>query len=346
MKNANKILAVVLVALSAAACKKDPENGNAKTDFAAEGYSFCVKDDGKYIPADKVLSVKEMEYLSLYVTFEKHPGSLYPAEFGEIEYKIAKNPDASVAFASPIRTGSVYLLEIKGISEGKTGFTAEVTSAGDGKLLLRKSFDVEVAAICEAVDLGLSVKWAPFNVGATAPEEYGSYFAWGETKKKENFDWSKDGDYKWGVYDSSDDTPEHGMTKYTNGDGLAVLSPEDDPATANWGKKWRTPTIDEAKELLDETKCTWVWDNKQNGCYVISKITNNSIFLPAGGRCEGTQVYNKKSRCDFWLANLSEFNPSYAYHFSGGITWEDKFTYNWTRVTRYYGHTVRAVKEY
>lgn len=112
---------------------------------------------------------------------------------------------------------------------------------------------------CEAVDLGLSVKWASYNVGAQNVSGLGSYFAWGETQEKEYYDWSEKGEYKWGIY-NEDDEPVFGMTKYTadikGGDGLVTLKPEDDPATKNWGTKWRTPTFEEIEELFDKTKCS------------------------------------------------------------------------------------------
>lgn len=102
----------------------------------------------------------------------------------------------------------------------------------------------------EAVDLGLSVKWANVNLGASRPEEYGDYFAWGEVKPKADYSWET---YKWckGSYDT--------MTKYCyddsygyNGftDNKYTLDPENDAATVNWGGKWRMPTADEIVELI------------------------------------------------------------------------------------------------
>lgn len=138
---------------------------------------------------------------------------------------------------------------------------------------------------CEAIDLGLSVKWASYNVGAKNPNGTGAYFAWGETEDKEQYGWLTVGAYKWGVYDKKE-LPLLGMNKYTGnvegGDGLTKLLPEDDPATANWGTKWRTPTWEELKELLDKDLCTWTWDSKALGCWVKGP-NGNSIFLRAAG---------------------------------------------------------------
>ena len=115
----------------------------------------------------------------------------------------------------------------------------------------------------EYVDLGLpsGLKWATCNVGADTPEEYGGYFAWGEVKSKEYYDWST---YKYGVEANK-------LTKYCdnsnfgdNGfaDNKTVLASEDDAAAANWGGKWRMPTAAEQDELRNN--CTWTWTT-QNG---------------------------------------------------------------------------------
>lgn len=347
MKTTIRIITAALVIFSFAACNKDDAPGHSKNkkDFAAEGYSLRIREDGVYNPVEKGISLKETESVILFSTFEKHPGAFYPSEYGEVEYKITKDTDASVANVNPIHTGSLSGLGVRGVSEGNTTFTVEVTSTSDGSLLLRRTVEVNVTPICEAVDMGLSVMWAPFNVGAATPEECGSFFAWGETEKKEVFDWLKEGDYKWGVF-QSDVKPDCGMTKYQNADGLVKLTPDDDAATANWGSKWRMPTYKEAVELLDEDKCTWVWDEDRNGVVVISKITSKSIFLPCGGYYEGNRAYNQYSMSAFWLANISEFDSTRAYYFFAGKTWEDKFVHDWHRPERFRGCNIRPVKEY
>lgn len=105
----------------------------------------------------------------------------------------------------------------------------------------------------EYVDLGLSVKWATFNVGAIAPEDYGNYFAWGEVEPKAEYSWEN---YKWG------DGTASNMTKYNEKDGLTTLKLEDDAAHVNWDGKWRMPTDAEFTELRE--KCIWEWTT-QNG---------------------------------------------------------------------------------
>lgn len=134
----------------------------------------------------------------------------------------------------------------------------------------------------EAIDLGLSVKWANVNVGATKPEEYGDYFAWGETSPKSDYSWST---YK---YCKGDDTMTKYCTESSYGmvDNKTLLELTDDAAHVNWGGNWRMPTYDELNEL--KTQCTWTWttQNGVKGYIVKSKKAgnSNSIFLSGVGK--------------------------------------------------------------
>ncbi len=153
----------------------------------------------------------------------------------------------------------------------------------------------------EAVDLGLSVKWATCNVGATKPEEYGNYYAWGETATK--------GDYSWSSYKFGSD---NALTKYCNNDSygkngftdkLTTLEAADDAATANWGSEWRMPTIDEWEELID--KCTWTWTTKNSvKGYEIKATNGNSIFLPAAGDRYDDELDGAGSYGYYWSSSL------------------------------------------
>lgn len=144
----------------------------------------------------------------------------------------------------------------------------------------------------QAVDLGLpsGIRWASCNIGATTPEGYGYYFAWGETDSKKDYSWAT---YK---YANVGEFYHYKFTKYCtdassgdNGfiDNKTVLEPEDDAATANWGDVWRMPTDAEWTELREQ--CTWTWtaQNGMNGYQVASKTNGNSIFLPAAGFRDG-----------------------------------------------------------
>ena len=153
----------------------------------------------------------------------------------------------------------------------------------------------------QAVDLGLSVKWANMNVGATTPEGYGDYFAWGETAAKATYDW---GNY----FDTNDGG--NTFTKYNNEGGKTILDPEDDAAHVNWGGSWRMPTKTECQELLDY--CTWTWttQNGINGYKVTSKkagYTDKFIFLPAAGQRDDSGLRFVGSYGSYWSSSLREY---------------------------------------
>lgn len=188
----------------------------------------------------------------------------------------------------------------------------------------------------EAVDLGLSVKWANFNVGASQPEEVGGYYAWGETSEKRNYTWET---YKWcdGTYNT--------LTKYCTQsvfgkvDSKTTLELEDDVANVKWGGTWRMPTQAEIQELLE--KCSWSI-NYINGVrgYKVEGRNGNSIFLPFGGYRKGTSLEEFDSFGRYW-AGTSNGNQGYiaCYLFFMGDEWYWSFNYQ----DRYYGYTVRPV---
>ena len=191
---------------------------------------------------------------------------------------------------------------------------------------------------CEgAVDLGLSVLWATHNVGAEKPEDYGDYFAWGETQPKGQYDWST---YKYckGTYKT--------MTKYCtnssygyNGftDNKTVLDPEDDAATVNWGGSWRMPTDEEMTELRTLCKWTWTTQNGVNGYKVVGP-NGNSIFLPAAGYMHGTSLHDVGSYGYYWSSSLNTSNPYYAYYVYFSSSHVDR-----SNDGRYRGRSVRPV---
>ena len=140
-----------------------------------------------------------------------------------------------------------------------------------------------------AVDLGLSVKWASCNLGASKPEEYGGYYSWGETQTKNSF--SKEnykfytGDY---VYNPSNFFYYEMFSKYNiapeiaNPDNLTQLEPSDDAAYKKLGGKWRIPTEEEWMELRNN--CIWTKAFRNGIMGVEAKSSNgNSIFFPAAG---------------------------------------------------------------
>lgn len=201
----------------------------------------------------------------------------------------------------------------------------------------------------EYVDLGLpsGTLWATTNVGASTPEEYGDYFAWGETTPKDIYDWNT---YQWcnGRWNK--------MTKYctisTHGDngftdGKTELDPEDDAATANWGPQWCMPTYEQQEEL--RTMCTWTWTTS-NGVdgFRVSR-NGKSIFLPAAGYHFGSQItpYSTGTYGYYWTRTLYatksyQANYFWFYHFIRNDQLQEYV--DWYYGDRDSGFSVRAVR--
>ena len=193
------------------------------------------------------------------------------------------------------------------------------------------------------VDLGLpsGTLWATCNIGANSPEEYGDYFAWGETVPKAAYEWST---YKWceGNYDL--------MTKYCNNydfgtvDNKTVLELEDDAAHVNWGASWRVPTNEQLEEL--RLNCTWLWTTKNgvNGCKVIGP-NGATLFLPAAGRHTGSSLEYADHDAFYWSRSLTllyedGYGPIPTSAFILGF---DQWTLECNIISRPVGITVRAV---
>ncbi|MBP5422289.1 MAG: hypothetical protein IJ916_06080 [Paludibacteraceae bacterium] len=189
------------------------------------------------------------------------------------------------------------------------------------------------------VDLGLSVKWATYNIGASKPSEYGDYFAWGETKTKDSF---LENNYKWCK------NTHNNITKYCldsgkgSVDNKSTLDKEDDAASVNWGDSWRMPTLKEQKELIDG--CTWEWTSDFNnsgiaGAIATSKKNSNTIFFPAAGYSMDLFFVATKSSGLYWSSTLDE-NSIMADIF--GFRSECTELNNYAE-SREYGLTIRAV---
>ncbi len=169
----------------------------------------------------------------------------------------------------------------------------------------------------EYVDLGLSVKWATCNVGASSPEDYGNYYAWGEIKTKPEY------------------TEENSVT-WGKSIGDIVGNANYDAARANWGGSWRMPTYDEIQELINNCTIEWTTQGEHNG-FKITGPNGNSIFLPAAGG------YSESLRDDGEFGHYWSSSPveDYTHNVYGLGFYNGDF--NWDCDYRYYGHSVRPV---
>ena len=235
------------------------------------------------------------------------------------------------------------LLPQKAMEEGEAGsaYSVDGTCTGtcgavpaiydNGYLTAGISVVISPTDSHEYVDLGLpsGLLWATCNVGADNPEEYGDYFAWGETQPKDTYSWSN--------YQYCNGGPST-LTKYCSTDNLTTLLPEDDAATANWGSGWRMPTEEEFEELYSNTTVTWTTQNDVNG-RLFTASNGNSLFLPAAGYRFYSNLVSAGSYGYYWSSSLYTGSPDYAWCLGFGSG-----DYDMDDSGRDYGQPVRPVR--
>lgn len=212
-----------------------------------------------------------------------------------------------------------------------------ITSALFGSLCSAQTISGQIEGH-DYVDLGLpsGKLWATCNLGATQPTEFGNYFAWGETSQKNNYNADS---YKWNT--------ENLLTKYCTDsrfgtvDNKKWLEAEDDAASALWGNHWRTPSMDEQRELIKG--CYWKWEADYKGSNTVvrigtSKKNGNTIILPVAGNREDTGLYYTKSYGYYWSSTLNEYDPKGAYSLDFSEDYID-----WDYGLRSIGKSVRAI---
>ncbi|MBO5887759.1 MAG: Ig-like domain-containing protein [Bacteroidaceae bacterium] len=194
----------------------------------------------------------------------------------------------------------------------------------------------------EYVDLDLpsGTLWATCNVGASKPEEYGDYFAWGEAEPKSDYSWST---YKYcqGI--------EPTMTKYCTisdcgiVDNKTELEAMDDAATVNWGSDWQMPSPQQLEELINNSYTTTAWTtmNGKYGRMITSKSNGNSIFLPAAGSRDEVTLNSAGSIGCYW----SSLNTGYSiYAFNLSFDSGNIYTYYFSIYSRFFGLSVRPIR--
>ena len=259
-------------------------------------------------------------------------------------------------------TNEIYV-SIRTVNSGDLTLTA-TTASGDtytytktsglGAFELGQYYDilVKMYPVVEAVDLGLSVKWAPMNVGATSETDRGSYFAWAGTTGYA---------YESGHDFSNGNEPYVSGNTYTKyiGSDYTTLQAADDAAAKNWGGQWRMPTYAEWNEL--KNNCTPEWKENYNGSGIngilftsnVDGYTDKSIFLPANGYYKGTYLYPPTIRIYYWSSDYDRTQDSYhnytsyryAYIFEAAYGYNQLYWWPYSTTTeRYLGLGVRAVK--
>ena len=189
----------------------------------------------------------------------------------------------------------------------------------------------------EAVDLGLGVNWASFNVGAASPDGLGDLYAWGETSPKSNYSWAN---YKFGNYEYSGSLNKYWDKSGKSYDGKRRLDAEDDVASIQYGEYWRTPSPHDWVELITNTSWTWTSVNGISGYRLTSTVdgyNDKSIFLPADYFEDSNYYFS-----GYWTNEISEsLEPWKAYSFwiKDTPSWQEKCQH------RNYGYYVRAVED-
>ena len=215
------------------------------------------------------------------------------------------------------------------------------------------------------VDMGNGLKWATMNIGATSEEEYGDYFAWGETETKESYTMAN---YVLASIPESEANPNltgwKFINKYTFADGwtegiwydasgefigdnkstFADYNYEDDAAREQWGSTWRTPTAEEWQWLLDNCYDEHVANYKNtgiNGLFLISNINGNELFLPEAGYRYATSFYPNFDHGRYWSSTRSSSESDYAVSLLYGNNGPD--TASLDDIDRLLGYPIRAV---
>lgn len=223
--------------------------------------------------------------------------------------------DVNVNMGKEARTATVT------VKAGSSTKTCTVTQEGgySGKLEIG-------GTVADAVDLGLSVKWASHNLGASKAEEAGPFFAWGETQPKEFYDEDEYAYYDVDYADYIDIGENISGTKY-------------DAAHIHWGNGWCMPTWEQFNELIK--KCSWQW-GKYNGVngYKVTGPNGNSIIFPAGGHRIGKTDFDNNKVIGVWSADLVKGVGSRAYGMRG-----DSENTSRNNAPRYYGYNIRPVKK-
>ena len=240
----------------------------------------------------------------------------------------SKEMDALVESLPMVESGKFYVINTKyknegnvctksqvGIAKGK-GWTVYDYNGGNSQEYEGSEDAVESSCPDDnhphMIDLGLpsGTKWACCNLGAAKPEDYGGYYAWGETEEKDYYDWS--------TYDHCD-----GTERTSHDIGNDIAGTQYDAATANWGSPWMMPNIDQIKELLDNCESERTTENGVKG-YRYTGPNGVSVFFPAGS-LRHAEVDRNYLGTDgvYWSSSLTQWDTDKAYEliFTGNDTY-------------------------
>lgn len=292
-----------------------------------------------YSKAHEVISKKDWQYYELYyafiidkkIIFIELENCVLNYQFNvDFPYKTVRHADNSQEMDDLINNLREFLLLPEPNLTPSHPPKATDTTNSDSQLQ-SEGAAATIQQLHQAIDLGLpsGTKWASFNLGATKPEGYGGYYAWGETVEKE--------EYVWRTY------------KHCNGFlfphnlGSNIAGTSFDVAHVIWGGNWRMPTLEQFKELLDNCNYEWVIQNGVYGGKFESKINGNSIFLPAAGSRflgEPYNIGNVNSGGGYWSSTWDPLSPDCAYRFNICSDFA-----RWSSDCRIFGLSIRPVSK-
>ena len=181
---------------------------------------------------------------------------------------------------------------------------ANIQEVAPKKALTRSANTHGVSNGHEWVDMGTGVKWATVNLGASAPDDFGAYYAWGELNTKDDYSWPS---YKYGHNSNSltkyCSTPNDGMDGFA--DMMTKLQLEDDIAHTEWGGNWRLPTHAELTAMISQCTSTWTVRNGHEGVLFTSTTTGEEIFFPAAGFRANTGYNGVGQSGRYWSSSLN-----------------------------------------
>ena len=325
-------------------------DSNLYVDYIIRSFGCSVRPVALFLLSTNIVSLKKGQTCTV------------PITFGSGSYDAVSN-------ATSITTVTIdkSKLIIKAVNPGSATITVKDNQFGESAKIEVTVTDISQDYLCpdenhpHMIDLGLpsGTKWACCNVGASKPEDYGDYFAWGETEGynsgKSHFDW---GTYKWcnGTYKTMTKycfQSEYGSDGFT--DDKTELDLEDDAAYVNWGIEYRIPNYEQYDELLlgGYTTFKWTTMNGVKGRLITSKTNGNSIFLPASGSRRDTSLYTAGSYGAYWSRTFSSYQSDrtysshrsdYAWFLGFASSDWDVSDYRYHGYYRYDGNSVRPVR--
>lgn len=307
------------------------------TDGDVEGFYTRVTGEKIDVPSVTTADVTNVSPRAATIGGEvTSDGGLIVTERGVVYSTSPKPTTADTKLVSGKGKGS-FSVKLSNLKETTTYYVrayainSKGTSYGEQKSFTTK----KNSTVHDYVDLGLSVKWATCNVGADSPEDYGDYFAWGETKPKSDYYWDT---YKWCRGDDNNLTKYCTDSDYGTVDNKTQLDLSDDATHVNWGSSWRMPTDDEFIELIENCSWTWTTQNGVKGYKVTSKTNGNSIFLPAAGYRDFSGLNSAGSYGYYWSSSLYSDSPILA----GCVGFFSSYV-GWHQDSRDHGLSVRPV---